>query len=73
MITKNVELKKKWRTVLMSHGGTDKKTKLERVQLRSLNGVMVKAGSLYTFENSIVICCLDSCMDLTFNLLVTFK
>lgn len=39
----------------------------------SMNGVRCTAGSLYIFENSIVLCCLNNMMQVTLNLLVTFK
>ncbi|OXA39863.1 hypothetical protein Fcan01_25224 [Folsomia candida] len=48
-------------------------SKLWQSYRKSFNSMTCRAGALYTFENTIVLCCLDNCMQLTLNLLVTFK
>lgn len=49
-----------------------RKRKLEKVWLNSCHGLRCEAGSLFTFENSIVIISLHNTMQLTLNFLVTF-
>jgi TM2 domain-containing membrane protein YozV len=51
----------------------NKSGKVLRSWIRSCYGVRCTAGSLYTFENSIVVCCIHNAIQLTLNLLVTFQ
>ncbi|CAL8124524.1 unnamed protein product [Orchesella dallaii] len=43
-----------------------------RMAQRSCKRILCSAGSLYTFDHSIVLCSVDNCIQLTFNLLCTF-
>lgn len=52
---------------------TNNTRRLWKMYKRSFNSVRCTAGYLYTFENTIVLCCFNNCIQLTLNLLVTFK
>lgn len=62
-----------WKKKRVVAGSGPKEVKLMKTYAASLNGVRCRSGSLYTFENGIVLCCLNNLMQLTLNLLITFK
>lgn len=62
---------KKVRYVLDRTGGA-RHVKLFRMVHRSCKRIRCTSGSMYTFEHSIVLCCLNNCLQLTLNMLVSF-
>jgi len=51
---------------------TRRDKKAMKMMLNSFKRILCTAGSLYTFEHSIVLCSINNCIQLTLNLLVTF-
>lgn len=49
-----------------------KRRKLVKLVQISCQRIHCSAGSLYSFENSIVICCMNNCFQLALNMLVSF-
>ncbi|OXA46419.1 uncharacterized protein LOC118437688 [Folsomia candida] len=67
---KNKEVVAKWKLGVVARSAAKKEAIAYQ---KSFHAVRCTAGSLYTFENSIVLCCLNNCMQLTLNLFLTFK
>lgn len=72
---RNKELLADWKDQLIKRkeNQSGRGKKLNRAIKRSLLGVKCRAGSLYIFERSIVLTALNNMMQVTLNLLVTFK
>ncbi|XP_021963691.1 uncharacterized protein LOC110859126 isoform X3 [Folsomia candida] len=69
----NKEVVAKWKQGVVARRGSNRAKKEAIAYQKSFHAVRCTAGSLYTFENSIVLCCLNNCMQLTLNLFLTFK
>ncbi|OXA49513.1 hypothetical protein Fcan01_16031 [Folsomia candida] len=68
---KNKEVVQTWGQRIVA---TKRMVKKEAIAYqKSFHAVRCTAGSLYTFENSIVLCCLNNCIQLTLDLFLTFK
>ncbi|OXA42963.1 hypothetical protein Fcan01_22386 [Folsomia candida] len=70
---KNKEVVAKWKRGVVARRAMSKAKKEAIAYQKSFHAVRCTAGSLYTFENSIVLCCMNNCMQLTLNLFLTFK
>jgi len=72
--TRSKQLLQIWRTSssVSFRKSFRKKGKEARLVQRSCKRILCTAGSLYTFENSIVLTSVDNCIQLTCNYLVTF-
>lgn len=65
---------RKWNEISAEGIIHDKKLqKLNKYYWKSSAVLQCRAGSLYTFENTIIIASIHNCMQLTFNLLVMYK
>ncbi|XP_035715085.1 uncharacterized protein LOC118438650 [Folsomia candida] len=69
----NKEVVAKWKQGVVARRASNRAKKEAIAYQKSFHAVRCTAGSLYTFENSIVLCCLNNCMQLTLNLFLTFK
>lgn len=64
----------KWDKILADDGVAHKvQWKVQRLIWKSCGEIQCKAGSLYTFQNTIVLATVHNCMQITFNLLIMYR